>query len=151
MIHGDYSAAEQMPDPDIGTTLQPGFRPDASFVPGGVGRAFGTPNVRSDKPKPARRSIADNQNWGDDVNARYLLQPPQSAAYGITDDDYLELRPKVEVLQIFMVGSPGDYPLFEEAWVRARGVGEGEGKRVSVSEFQVALNALQEREAREPI
>ena len=45
----------------VGTTLQPGFRPDASHVPGGHGRAFGTPNVRSDKPKPARRSIADNQ------------------------------------------------------------------------------------------
>ena len=56
-----------------------------------------------------------------------------------------------QVFQIFMVGSPGDLPLFEEAWSRARGAGAGEGKRVSVSEFQMVLNSVQEETSRKGI
>ena len=97
-IEGDYTYDEQAPDSDLGKTHTPGFRNTTA-----ESRAFGVPTVRefglvrcrcpdrqrdshhitpppqirSDIPQVGRRSIADDQNYGDDANAQYLLYPQQ--------------------------------------------------------------------------
>ena len=63
-INGNYSASQQMPDQDLGCSRTVGWRNIAS-----TNRAYGCPSVRKDVPVPTLRSIADNQNYGDDPSA----------------------------------------------------------------------------------
>lgn len=74
-IEGDYSYNEQTPDHDLGCSITPGFRKDATLLQEGKlqQHAFGVPSVRSDLGKKNFRSIADSNNYGDDVTAAYLL------------------------------------------------------------------------------
>jgi EF-hand domain-containing family member B len=53
------------------------------------------PSIRNDIPKYERRSIADSQNYGDDVNAAYLLHPSQFASQGVEDEEFTKPREKV--------------------------------------------------------
>ena len=62
---------------DLSQSHTPGFRNTTNEV-----RPFGVPTVRSDIPKYARKSIADNQNYGDDVNAQFLLYPGEFTSIG---------------------------------------------------------------------
>jgi len=95
-IEGHYEISEQLPDSDLGKTATPGFRNCTTET-----RRFGCPSVRSDIPKYAKRSIADNQNYGDDVNAQYLLNPSQFAALGIEDEEFLKPRSKEYIKSMF--------------------------------------------------
>ncbi|GMH61799.1 hypothetical protein TrST_g1045 [Triparma strigata] len=95
-IEGKYDISEQAPDADLGTTMTPGFRNCTTEV-----RRFGCPSVRSDIPKYARRSVADNQNYGDDVNARYLLHPSQFASLGVEDEEFVNGRDKEYIKTMF--------------------------------------------------
>ena len=47
------------------------------------------------------KSIADSQNYGDDVTANYLLYPPNSAVLGAEDADFTAQRTKRDVFSIF--------------------------------------------------
>merc|ERR1719375_2573694 len=94
-IQGSYSKEEQEPDTDLGKSLTPGFRNLTTEK-----RPFGIPSIRSDIPKYERKSIADNQNYGDDVNASYLLHPPMYASQGIEDDEFSKGRSKAELLEL---------------------------------------------------
>jgi len=100
-IEGNYSLREQEPDSDLGCTHTPGFRNDTSKY-----RKFGVPTVRSDLPNCVRRSVADNQNYGDDVNAEYLLYPSPFSDMGISDDDFSVQRPTKEVYEIIKLLHP---------------------------------------------
>jgi hypothetical protein len=95
-VEGKYSYAEQLPDEDLGTTATPGFRNATTEI-----RRFGCPSVRSDIPKYARRSVADNQNYGDDVNAQYLLNPSQFAALGVEDEEFVKPRSREYIQSMF--------------------------------------------------
>ena len=102
------------------------------------------PTVRSDIPKYATRSIADNQNYGDDVNAQYLLYPPQFAAMGLEDTSFTGPLPKEEVLSIFKESGCCDTlseAEVEAVWETAKQDADGS---VSVRSFQAALNDLLE-------
>lgn len=46
-LRGDYTEAEQMPDPDLGKSVRPGFR-NVSKDPD---RVFGLPSLRTDVPR----------------------------------------------------------------------------------------------------
>ena len=79
---------------DLGRSLRPGFRNVYTQVSElnqtyhkshvcaqihFIKRAFGCPSIRTDIPKYFPNSIANTQNFGDDVNASYLLRPtPQN-------------------------------------------------------------------------
>mmetsp|Transcript_20789 Transcript_20789/g.33386 ORF Transcript_20789/g.33386 Transcript_20789/m.33386 type:complete len:444 (-) Transcript_20789:316-1647(-) len=91
-IEGDYSYAEQMPDPDLGRSCMPGFRNVTTEA-----RAFGVPSVRLDVAAPARRSVADHQNYGDDVNAGFLLRAGEFSSMGIQDGAFFEPRPRAQL------------------------------------------------------
>lgn len=94
-IEGNCSLDEQMPDADLGRTLQPGWRNMTHEV-----RAFGVPNVRTDVPLPRIRSVADNQNYGDEPDAKELLYPNKHAWKGVQPDDFFQPRSLDEVLSV---------------------------------------------------
>ena len=86
VIKGKYDIRDQRPDEDLGKSITPGFR-NLAFSD----RAFGCPSIRSDIPAldPSKRSLADAQNYGDDVPAQ---GPHQSARllrsfYRTADDE----------------------------------------------------------------
>ena len=93
---GNYPVPEQAPDADLGMSIRPGWRnvqPD--------GRTFGTPTIRSDISAPGLKSVADHQNYGDEVGADQLLYPPRFADGGVTSDDFLEARSQGDIAGIF--------------------------------------------------
>lgn len=98
-IQGDYQDEDREPDSDLGKTHTPGFRnilTDAQRE-----RTFGTPTVRSDIPKYAKRSIADHQNYGDDANAQELLYPSQLCSMGIDENEFFVKRTKDDLFELF--------------------------------------------------
>jgi len=94
-IEGNASLEEQMPDADLGRTLQPGWRNISNEV-----RAFGVPNVRTDVPLPRIRSVADNQNYGDEPDAKELLYPSKHAWKGVQPDDMFQPRSLDEIKSV---------------------------------------------------
>eukprot|EP00658_Telonema_sp_P-2_P004566 TRINITY_DN11697_c0_g1_i1.p1 TRINITY_DN11697_c0_g1~~TRINITY_DN11697_c0_g1_i1.p1 ORF type:complete len:430 (+),score=70.87 TRINITY_DN11697_c0_g1_i1:232-1521(+) len=86
-IEGNRTLDEQMPDPDLGRSLQPGWRNLATS-----NRAFGVPNVRTDRALPRIRSVADHQNYGDEPDAKDLLYPSKHAWKGVVEDDFFQPR-----------------------------------------------------------
>lgn len=74
-----FQGSDDEPDKDLGTTQTPGFRNLAA-----EDRTYGVPTVRSDVPKPSRRSVADAQNYGDDPTAADLLYPTLVSADAAT-------------------------------------------------------------------
>jgi len=94
-IEGNRTIEEQMPDPDLGKTLQPGWRNLSE-----TNRAFGVPNVRTDMPMPRIRSVADNQNYGDEPDAKELLYPSKHAWKGVAVDDFFAPRNFDEILSV---------------------------------------------------
>jgi EF-hand domain-containing family member B len=65
-----------------------------------TGRAFGTPSIRSDVPAPKNKSIADNQNYGNEPNAAGVIQPPKFAPIGVFDEDLLSVLSKEDIKDI---------------------------------------------------
>eukprot|EP00656_Telonema_subtile_P034871 TRINITY_DN3889_c0_g1_i1.p1 TRINITY_DN3889_c0_g1~~TRINITY_DN3889_c0_g1_i1.p1 ORF type:complete len:437 (-),score=104.55 TRINITY_DN3889_c0_g1_i1:229-1539(-) len=86
-MEGNKTIEEQMPDADLGRSLQPGWRNTTN-----TDRAFGVPNVRTDRPVPQIRSVADDQNYGDEANAKELLYPSTHAWKGVSLDDFYQPR-----------------------------------------------------------
>jgi len=132
-IQGDYTPQEQAPDMDLGTSATPGWRNTTTDT-----RAFGCPTVRTDVKNPAAKSVSDNQNYGDDVNAHYLLYPPQYATAGVEDEDFAAKRTPEDIRGIFTdIGYDlSDQQEFQSYWDRAG----GQTGSVSVEEFRSALN-----------
>jgi len=134
-MQGSYERDEQGPDPDLGTTHTPGFRNQTTLT-----RAFGVPTVRSDLVAYGRKSIADNQNYGDDVNAEFLLYPGPFSAMGVEDDDFSKARGFPELAAMFASVDPSlTQEMLENAWAQAR----NDRGTASLSDFQIALFAGQ--------
>mmetsp|Transcript_27216 Transcript_27216/g.40733 ORF Transcript_27216/g.40733 Transcript_27216/m.40733 type:complete len:457 (-) Transcript_27216:70-1440(-) len=64
-------------------------------------QSFGCPSVRTDIPKYCRQSVADTQNYGDDVNAGYLLRPSQFSLLGLDEDEFHKPRTKEFIRDVF--------------------------------------------------
>jgi hypothetical protein len=98
VIRGRYSGADLEPDRDLGKSITPGFRNIST-----QNRVFGCPSIRSDIPHqpPQRRSLADCQNYGDDVPAQELINPSSFSDLSIGPLAMAELRPKAKILDIF--------------------------------------------------
>ena len=81
---------------DLGKAVAPGWRNDTT-----TNRTFGCPTIRSDIVAPKRRSVGDNNNYGDDTNAYALLHPAQYAGMGVEDGDFLQSRGQSELQKLF--------------------------------------------------
>jgi hypothetical protein len=140
-IAGDYSYEEQMPDPDLGTSATVGWRNTTTDV-----RSFGCPTVRADIPQPERKSVSDNQNYGDDVNAQFLLYPPQFAYGGVEDEDFIQQRDAGDIREIFEnIGYKLSDAQFRNVWAAAAANHDYNGDGiVSVEEFRAALNEAED-------
>jgi len=137
-IRGDYSIGDQLPDRDLGRSVAKGYR-NFSHDPE---RVFGVPTVRADVPKPAKRSVSDNQNYGDDTSAQSLLQPSRFAVVGVDHKDFVETRGPEEIRDIFeKIGVRLDDHEFAQVWRRAATHYDlNEDGIVSIEEFRLALN-----------
>ncbi|KAL6757424.1 flagella associated protein [Haematococcus lacustris] len=86
---------QQQPDADLGKSLREGYR---NIAP--EGRTFGVPSIRTDIPKPAKASVSNMANYGNEPDAFQLLRPPRSVVQGVGEQHYLQLRGKEEVRSI---------------------------------------------------
>ncbi|KAL7525096.1 hypothetical protein ACHAXR_002745 [Thalassiosira sp. AJA248-18] len=119
---------------DIGKSLTPGFR-NASTQ-----RIFGCPSIRTDIPKYGTVSVADTQNYGDDVNAGYLLRPSLFSSFGLEEDEFLKPRSKGYLKRLFAsCGLKIDDHKFEETFNRV-----SDSDSASIASFQ---NLVEELEA----
>jgi EF-hand domain-containing family member B len=93
------SAEMQLPDADLGKTLREGYR---NIPPPGVdsNRAYGVPSVRTDLHLPARQSIANAQNYGNEPDANALLSPCSTADRGVNEDTFSQKRTAENIKQL---------------------------------------------------
>ena len=70
-------------------------------------QVFGTPSIRTDLPHPKAdtgrrqgRSIADNNNYGNEPTASHLLTPGIGVDRGVSEEQYVHLRNKDEIREI---------------------------------------------------
>ena len=70
LICGDYSMNDQNPDPDSGKVAVVGFGTSPR-----TRREALEPSIRSDLTAPKVVSVADNQNYGNELGAFSLIYP----------------------------------------------------------------------------
>lgn len=107
------------------------------FVP--QDRAYGCPSIRSDIPTVdvSRRSLADAQNYGDDVPAQDLISPPAFADMSIGPMAMDEPRSKAKIFDLFArIGYQLDPRLAEELFQSV----SRDGQTATVNAFRNALN-----------
>lgn len=140
-IRGDYTEEEQGPDKDLGRATRPGYR---NFnVPG---RTFGTPSIRNDIPLPAKRSVADAQNYGTDATAQELLYPSRFNGIGVNEDDFTRPRDPQQIREIFnAIGKTFDDHTFACIWWRAAQTGRwSKHDAVCVQDFRSIATEVEE-------
>mmetsp|Transcript_27224 Transcript_27224/g.40753 ORF Transcript_27224/g.40753 Transcript_27224/m.40753 type:complete len:275 (-) Transcript_27224:70-894(-) len=91
-----FDDADDTTAQDLGKSVTPGFRNAVT-----QDQSFGCPSVRTDIPKYCRQSVADTQNYGDDVNAGYLLRPSQFSLLGLDEDEFHKPRTKEFIRDVF--------------------------------------------------
>ena len=87
------------------------------------------------------KSIADSNNYGDDVTAAYLLYPPNSQSLGVEPDDFTAERSKEDLFQIFNSVSGSTPQLLEQAWALGT-MRRGGSTALSLLEFRSVFNEL---------
>lgn len=136
-IRGTYTTEEQLPDNDLGRAIKRGTR---NFNIDG--RTFGCPSLRTDRPVPKRRSVADNNNYGTDPTAQELLAPSHFVSEGVDNNDFFDDRGQEEIRDIFQnIGYNFTDEQFQCIWWRAATAKDFNGDGiVSVHEFRAAMN-----------
>ncbi len=119
LIGGNYSEEDQKPDPDLGKSLTSGFR---NAHPSKE-RVFGAPTIRTDLMPPLLKSVADNQNYGNEPDSFSLIYPVTAADRGLDEDDFARERDGAEMASI----------------LRATGL-LGEGAQLSEEAFKAAYS-----------
>lgn len=97
------------------------------------------PSIRNDIPSLPynRRSLADSQNYGDDVPAQNLINPPAFADMAIGPFAFAEERPKEKIYEMFhRIGFQFSDAIFDEIFAAA----SRNSSRCSINDFRAALN-----------
>jgi len=98
-LRGAYGVEEQQPDKDLGLTTRRLAKLEQ--IPADEMRRYGVPTIRSDRPAPALRSVADPNNYGNESDGKGLLYPSAYAAGGISEEDFLQERSAAQVRTVF--------------------------------------------------
>eukprot|EP01029_Cantina_marsupialis_P029117 TRINITY_DN779822_c0_g1_i1.p1 TRINITY_DN779822_c0_g1~~TRINITY_DN779822_c0_g1_i1.p1 ORF type:complete len:322 (-),score=91.30 TRINITY_DN779822_c0_g1_i1:206-1171(-) len=107
---------DDMYSPDLGRSLTPGFR----NIPPADNRAFGTPTIRTDIPKPVVRSMSDTQNYGGETTASELLCPSRFVEKGVDSLDFVQPRNADDIRDLFEeIGFVFSDEEFERMWAAA--------------------------------
>eukprot|EP01137_Pigoraptor_chileana_P036940 Opistho-2@33304 len=140
LLHGRFPEAQaaQQQEPE-GETPEERRRRTRSLSPRIVdGRIFGVPSRRTDISAPAHRSLADPQNYGDDLPAYDLMNPSLLTSRGLDLGELHELRSKEQMLDIMSSIGIGLSPdEFARAW-QVASAGHSSGM-ASIRSFQEAL------------
>jgi len=150
VIKGKYTDVQQMPDHDLGKSITPGFR-NISFED----RAYGCPSIRSDLPagNPNKRSLADSQNYGDDVPAQDLINPPTFSDLAIDALAMSQRKTKAQLVALFAKIGFQLEPAVSDALFVDASAGSNYATinafRDAVSEYVAAVEEGREREWRE--
>ena len=64
-------------------------------------RMFGVPTIRSDIDKKGVKSVADPNNYGDELPAVALLFPSKFSHMGLSKEDFALKRSREEIKEIF--------------------------------------------------
>ncbi|CAD8058098.1 unnamed protein product [Paramecium sonneborni] len=140
-INGQPTQKEVQPDIDLGKATKFGFRNQPK--PGDETRTFGVPTIRNDILKTGMKSVADPQNYGDEVPAVALLFPEKFSHMGLTEQDFLMLRNKKDIKQIFeSIGIKYGIGKFEGVFKRAKEIQNTFDDKVSVKAFQLAVQEM---------
>lgn len=95
-----YSIEDQQPDKDLGMSKLK-FSKRELLPKEHKDRRFGLPSLRRDINAPKVKSVADTNNYGDEVDAQDTLYPEAYYNEGIEASDFLEVRQAQEVRKIF--------------------------------------------------
>lgn len=100
-IEGNLTAEEQLPEPDLGKPFRrfPHLRNNTDEQ--GEDRVYGVPSMRFDLPEPARKSIADDTNYGTEHSAAMLLRPYPYDVPGVTTESFKQPRTPEQLRAIF--------------------------------------------------
>mmetsp|Transcript_6907 Transcript_6907/g.10703 ORF Transcript_6907/g.10703 Transcript_6907/m.10703 type:complete len:454 (-) Transcript_6907:128-1489(-) len=141
LIKGDYPAAEQAPDPDLGKSLHQGYRNISGAGGGGSDpeRAYGVPCIRTDLParNANSRSVADNVNYGNEPGAVSLIFPSGGAERGVVEQDYVKPYDKDELAAFYAsTGIPMEEGEFDAAFETACELDGGGEDVCTINTFQ---------------
>lgn len=132
VIKGMYTIEQQRPDVDLGVSITPGFRNTTS-----ESRAYGCPSIRTDYEPPARRSLADSQNYGDDVAAKDLIAPPAYSDLQIDPSATNTPRPFEGIRNLFnRIG----YTFSDEVFFTIAKAAAGGGDACTIAAFRDTMN-----------
>lgn len=135
LLKGDYPEEEQAPDPDLGKSLRKGYRNMPQ--PQDKERAFGIPTIRTDIPGRKVKSVADNQNYGNESDAACLIYPAGGAERGVTEADYLLPRSKDDLAKFYAdAGLIMEKDDFETFFGAAADLDQLPGGQATINTFQ---------------
>jgi len=135
LLKGDYPDEEQAPDPDLGKSLRKGYRnmPQAQDKV----RSFGVPSIRTDIPGRKVKSVADNNNYGNEPDAASLIYPAGGAERGVVEADYLLPRSKEELAKFYFdAGLAMDKDEFDAIYGAAADVDQLPDGAATINTFQ---------------
>jgi len=98
-IRGEPVLNQVRAEDSLGHATKSGFRNTPKE--GDNDRVFGVPTIRNDIKKPAMRSVADTNNYGDEPASVGLLFPQRFADLGVDPSDFEALREKEVIRKMF--------------------------------------------------
>jgi len=99
-LQGQYAEHEQLPDKNLGVSSRKITQLE-QIPPEHSGRSYGTPSIRLDLPRPTIRSVADDQNYGDEPNGKGLIYPENFACDGVSEEDFRIQRTPNQIRAVF--------------------------------------------------
>lgn len=136
LILGDYDLVDQLPDADLGISTRKLSQLE-QVPPNLQDRPYGIPSIRRDLAPPVLRSVADPLNYGNEGGAQGLLNPGRFAYDGVDDEDFVAVRSRNEVRDIFKrIGAVFLEPQFQRLCDKA----ESDFGGLSADSFRHAWN-----------
>eukprot|EP01038_Epipyxis_sp_PR26KG_P015416 gene15416-20798_t len=106
-------------------------------------RVFGCPSIRSDIPTVpiSKRSLADSQNYGDDVPAQDLINPPAFSDLSIKPTAMSEYFDYSKIIELFgRIGYSFEDDVADQLFSRASFRCNGNGDVCTINAFRDTVN-----------
>lgn len=109
-------------------------------------QVFGIPTVRTDVPEPARRSVANWNNYGKDPRADAVVFPAEGVDRGVQEEEYMKPLSLEEIKQVY--NSAGIQLDDEEAEVVVKKASDFDGRedgKCTLATFQTLKAQLEKQ------
>jgi hypothetical protein len=132
---GDYKTSSQMINAVVGGISTRDYQ------------TYGVATIRSDLPAPTIRRVGDHTNYGDESDARGLVNPNIYSNVGVYEQDFFQARSQEQVKGIMeKIGVKMTPEVFQELWQRAA-MNDPNGL-VSVESFRATMEDCQSQSPR---